>query len=118
MERDTARPISIPFFFVVTKASKIKAHTGTKYDGQIYYPTILTDVPLDAAIANEETFKSFHGNSVQHELKKTNEKRGPSNVDQLERCASGAFAEHVEPHSSQTTHDAGCDVRFIELRQP
>src|SRR5712691_417866 len=31
-------------------------HTGAKYDGQIYYPTILTDVPLDAAIANEETF--------------------------------------------------------------
>jgi len=33
-----------------------KAHTGAKQDGQIYYPTILTDVPLDAAIANEETF--------------------------------------------------------------
>src|SRR6478672_11653987 len=33
-----------------------KAHTGAKYEGQIYYPTILTDVPLDAAIANEETF--------------------------------------------------------------
>src|SRR5882762_9561841 len=33
-----------------------KVHTGAKYDGQIYYPTILTDVPLDAAIANEETF--------------------------------------------------------------
>jgi acyl-CoA reductase-like NAD-dependent aldehyde dehydrogenase len=33
-----------------------KAHTGAKFDGQIYYPTILTDVPLDAAIANEETF--------------------------------------------------------------
>src|SRR6202166_3997848 len=33
-----------------------KAHTGAKYDGQIYYPTILTNVPLDAAIANEETF--------------------------------------------------------------
>jgi acyl-CoA reductase-like NAD-dependent aldehyde dehydrogenase len=33
-----------------------KAHTGAKYDGQIYFPTILTDVPLDAAIANEETF--------------------------------------------------------------
>src|SRR5947199_1538079 len=33
-----------------------KAHTGGKHDGQIYYPTILTDVPLDAAIANEETF--------------------------------------------------------------
>src|SRR5260370_28375386 len=33
-----------------------KAHTGGKHEGQIYYPTILTDVPLDAAIANEETF--------------------------------------------------------------
>jgi acyl-CoA reductase-like NAD-dependent aldehyde dehydrogenase len=33
-----------------------KAHTGAKHDGQIYYPTTLTDVPLDAAIANEETF--------------------------------------------------------------
>ncbi len=32
------------------------AHTGAKYDGQIYFPTILTNVPLDAAIANEETF--------------------------------------------------------------
>ncbi|HEX9384571.1 MAG TPA: aldehyde dehydrogenase family protein [Gemmatimonadaceae bacterium] len=31
-------------------------HAGAKYEGQIYYPTILTDVPLDAAIANEETF--------------------------------------------------------------
>src|ERR1700741_4351432 len=33
-----------------------QAHTGAKYDGQIYYPTILTNGPLDAAIANEETF--------------------------------------------------------------
>lgn len=32
------------------------AHTGAKVDGQIYYPTILTNVPLDAAIATEETF--------------------------------------------------------------
>jgi acyl-CoA reductase-like NAD-dependent aldehyde dehydrogenase len=37
-------------------AKGAKAHTGAKRDGQIYYPTILTDVPLDAAIANEETF--------------------------------------------------------------
>jgi acyl-CoA reductase-like NAD-dependent aldehyde dehydrogenase len=37
-------------------ASGAKAHTGAKFDGQIYFPTILTDVPLDAAIANEETF--------------------------------------------------------------
>ena len=33
-----------------------QALTGAKHDGQIYYPTILTNVPLDAAIANEETF--------------------------------------------------------------
>jgi acyl-CoA reductase-like NAD-dependent aldehyde dehydrogenase len=33
-----------------------RAHTGARYEGQIYYPTILTDVPLNAAIANEETF--------------------------------------------------------------
>src|SRR5258708_9283527 len=37
-------------------AQGAKAHTGAKHDGQIYYPTILTDVPLNAAIANEETF--------------------------------------------------------------
>ena len=37
-------------------AKGAKAHTGAKHDGQIYYPTILTNVPLDAAIANEETF--------------------------------------------------------------
>jgi acyl-CoA reductase-like NAD-dependent aldehyde dehydrogenase len=37
-------------------AGGAKAHTGAKFDGQIYFPTILTDVPLDAAIANEETF--------------------------------------------------------------
>jgi acyl-CoA reductase-like NAD-dependent aldehyde dehydrogenase len=30
--------------------------TGGTFDGQIYQPTILTDVPLDAAVANEETF--------------------------------------------------------------
>jgi acyl-CoA reductase-like NAD-dependent aldehyde dehydrogenase len=33
-----------------------RVHAGGRYDGQTYYPTILTDVPLDAAIANEETF--------------------------------------------------------------
>jgi len=37
-------------------SSGAKVHTGAKYDGQIYFPTILTDVPLNAAIANEETF--------------------------------------------------------------
>src|SRR6266481_6690825 len=38
----------------VTRGARV--HTGAKHDGQIYYPTILTNVPLDAAIANEETF--------------------------------------------------------------
>src|SRR5882724_8987713 len=31
-------------------------HTGGVFEGQIYQPTILSDVPLDTAIANEETF--------------------------------------------------------------
>ena len=31
-------------------------HTGGVFEGQIYQPTILTNVPLDAAVANEETF--------------------------------------------------------------
>jgi acyl-CoA reductase-like NAD-dependent aldehyde dehydrogenase len=31
-------------------------HTGGEYEGQIYQPTILSNVPLDAAVANEETF--------------------------------------------------------------
>jgi acyl-CoA reductase-like NAD-dependent aldehyde dehydrogenase len=30
--------------------------TGGTFGGQIYQPTILTDVPLDTAVANEETF--------------------------------------------------------------
>lgn len=30
--------------------------TGGSYDGQIYAPTILTDVPLDTTLAQEETF--------------------------------------------------------------
>lgn len=33
-----------------------KVHAGGRSEGPIYFPTILTDVPLDAAIANEETF--------------------------------------------------------------
>lgn len=37
-------------------AAGATVHTGAKSDGQIYYPTILTNVPLDAAIATEETF--------------------------------------------------------------
>jgi acyl-CoA reductase-like NAD-dependent aldehyde dehydrogenase len=36
------------------KGAKLLA--GGVFEGQIYQPTILTDVPLDAAIANEETF--------------------------------------------------------------
>src|SRR5471032_1693316 len=31
-------------------------HTGGTFEGQIYQPTILTDVPRDTAVANEETF--------------------------------------------------------------
>ena len=38
----------------VAKGAKLRA--GGTFDGQIYQPTILTDVPLDAAVANEETF--------------------------------------------------------------
>src|SRR5471030_1714782 len=31
-------------------------HAGGVFEGQIYQPTILTNVPLDAAVANDETF--------------------------------------------------------------
>jgi len=31
-------------------------HAGGSFEGQIYQPTILSNVPLDAAVANEETF--------------------------------------------------------------
>ena len=31
-------------------------HTGGTFEGQIYQPTILSNVPLDAEVANEETF--------------------------------------------------------------
>jgi len=31
-------------------------HSGGVFEGQIYQPTILSNVPLDAAVANEETF--------------------------------------------------------------
>jgi acyl-CoA reductase-like NAD-dependent aldehyde dehydrogenase len=37
-------------------AKGAKVHAGGVFEGQIYQPTILTDVPLDAAVANEETF--------------------------------------------------------------
>jgi acyl-CoA reductase-like NAD-dependent aldehyde dehydrogenase len=33
-----------------------KLHSGGTFEGQIYQPTILSNVPLDTAIANEETF--------------------------------------------------------------
>jgi len=38
----------------VAKGAKLQ--TGGTFEGQIYTPTILTDVPLDTAVANEETF--------------------------------------------------------------
>jgi hypothetical protein len=42
-------------------------------------------------------------------------KREPSHVDQLDRRASRAFAEHIESQGAPGTHDAGRDIRFIEL---
>src|SRR5258705_6121532 len=52
--RDAVKLIDDRVKEAVAKGAKV--HTGAKYDGQIYYPTILTNVSLDAAIANEETF--------------------------------------------------------------
>jgi acyl-CoA reductase-like NAD-dependent aldehyde dehydrogenase len=37
-------------------AKGAKLHTGGVFKGQVYEPTILSDVPPDAAVANEETF--------------------------------------------------------------
>ncbi|MEV0486610.1 aldehyde dehydrogenase family protein [Streptomyces sp. NPDC050508] len=37
-------------------AKGAKLHTGGTYDGLVYQPTILTDVPYDATVSNEETF--------------------------------------------------------------
>jgi acyl-CoA reductase-like NAD-dependent aldehyde dehydrogenase len=37
-------------------AKGAKLHTGGVYEGQIYQPTILSNVSLDAVVANEETF--------------------------------------------------------------
>jgi acyl-CoA reductase-like NAD-dependent aldehyde dehydrogenase len=31
-------------------------HTGGRFEGQVYHPTVLSNVPLDCALANEETF--------------------------------------------------------------
>src|SRR5450432_4489426 len=38
----------------ISKGAKL--HAGGRFEGQIYQPTILSNVSLDAAIANEETF--------------------------------------------------------------
>src|SRR5712664_2870556 len=40
----------------VAVAKGAKLHAGGVIDGQIYQPTILSNVPLDTAVANEETF--------------------------------------------------------------
>jgi acyl-CoA reductase-like NAD-dependent aldehyde dehydrogenase len=37
-------------------AKGAKLHTGGTFTGQVYEPTILSEVPLDAGVANEETF--------------------------------------------------------------
>ena len=37
-------------------AKGAKVHAGGTFEGQIYQPTILSDVPLDVTVANEETF--------------------------------------------------------------
>ena len=37
-------------------AAGAKVHTGGTYEGQIYQPTILTDVPYDVTMSNDETF--------------------------------------------------------------
>src|SRR5258705_2447663 len=52
--RDAVKLIDDRVKEAVSRGAKV--HTGAKVEGQICYPTILTNVPLDAAIANEETF--------------------------------------------------------------
>ena len=52
--RDAVKLIDDRVKEAVSRGAKV--HTGGKHDGNIYYPTILTDVPPDAAIANDETF--------------------------------------------------------------
>jgi acyl-CoA reductase-like NAD-dependent aldehyde dehydrogenase len=52
--RDALKMIDDRVKDAVARGAKVRA--GGKSDGQIYFPTILTDVPPDAAIANEETF--------------------------------------------------------------
>jgi acyl-CoA reductase-like NAD-dependent aldehyde dehydrogenase len=52
--RDALKMIDDRVKDAVARGAKVQA--GGKSEGQIYFPTILTDVPPDAAIANEETF--------------------------------------------------------------
>jgi acyl-CoA reductase-like NAD-dependent aldehyde dehydrogenase len=52
--RDALKMIDDRVKDAVARGAKVQA--GGKSDGQFYFPTILTDVPPDAAIANEETF--------------------------------------------------------------
>ena len=54
ISRDAAKMVDDRVKEAVARGAKL--HLGGKYDGQIYYPTILTDVPQDAVIAKEETF--------------------------------------------------------------
>jgi acyl-CoA reductase-like NAD-dependent aldehyde dehydrogenase len=57
---DPLNPKTIVGPIITRKAVKLiddrVKEAGARHDGQIYYPTILTEVPPDAAIANEETF--------------------------------------------------------------
>ena len=76
--RDAVKMIDDRVKEAVARGAKV--HTGAKYDGQIYYPTILTNVPLDAAIANEETF----GPVVVVEAGTRRKRRSP----QIARCAA------------------------------
>jgi len=52
--RDALKMIDDRVKDAVARGAKI--HSGGRSEGQIYLPTILTDVSLDASIANEETF--------------------------------------------------------------
>ena len=54
ISRDAAKMIDDRVKQAVAKGAKV--HTGGRYEGSIYYPTIITDVPLDAALATDETF--------------------------------------------------------------
>ena len=41
---------------VFFESQDVRVITGGTFEGQIYQPTILSNVPLDTAVANEETF--------------------------------------------------------------